>query len=211
MRQQQQANKNRSPLADPGWAYVESPDLDSFSAEEWALLDRQRNPYLAAQVATQALDMLRAQADAPSFGYQINNYGHCLQAASMALRDGCDEETVVCSLFHDIGFIVCNESHGAFAAELLRPYVSERNVWMLVRHAHFQTVHMPTHPAVDLTTRERWRGHPWFDYTAGWVAKYDQNSINANYDTLPLSAFEPMVHRVFARPPRVCPFPGWDD
>ncbi|MCG8355556.1 MAG: phosphohydrolase [Kiloniellales bacterium] len=201
----------RSPLADPAWSYIEKTSLDDFTTEDWAQLDAQRAPYLAEQVARQALDMLAAQKHAPSFGYQINNYEHCLQAATLALRDGRDEETVVCTLFHDLGFVVCNETHGAFAATLLRPYVSERNVWMLVRHMYFQTVHCPSHPAIDPNLRERWRGHPHFDYAADWVARYDQNSIDAKIDTLPLADFEPMVQRVFSRPPKAVPIPGLED
>ena len=201
----------RSPLAEADWAYVEKTALDDFTTTDWALLDSQRGPYLAAQVAPQALEMLAAQKDAPSFGYQINNYGHCLQTATLALRDGQDEESVVCALFHDLGFVACNESHGAFAAELLRPYVSERNVWMLRRHMYFQTVHCASHPAVDPDLRERWRGHPHFEYTADWVARYDQNAADADYDTLPLAAFEPLVQRIFARPPKQSPLPGMED
>ena len=36
-------------------------------------------------------------------GFPIDRYTHCLQAATRALRDGRDEEYVVCALLHDIG------------------------------------------------------------------------------------------------------------
>lgn len=118
---------------------------------------------------------------------------------------------MVCSLFHDLGFVVCNETHGAFAAQLLRPYVSERNVWMLVRHMYFQTLHCAGHPAINPALRERWRGHPHFEYTAAWVARYDQNAIDPGIENLRLADFEPMVNRVFARPPRAAALPGLED
>ncbi len=197
----------RSPLAEPGWSYIERTNLEDFTAADWALMNAQRAPYMAAEPARQALDMLAAQKDAASFGYQINNYEHCLQAATLALRDGQDEETVVVALFHDLGFVTCNDSHGDFAAALLRPYVSERAVWMLERHMHFQTIHCPTFPGIDTEVRERWRGHPWFEWTADWVRKYDIASIDAGIENAPLSAFEPMVHRVFGRPPQAPPIP----
>jgi predicted HD phosphohydrolase len=196
-----------SQLADPGWRHVDKTSLDDFTAGDWALLDAQRAPYLAGERARQALEMLAAQKDAPSFGYQVNNYEHCLQAATMALKDGQDEETVVVSLFHDLGFVTNNETHGEFAAQFLRPYVSDRNVWMLERHMYFQTVHLPTYPGIDTGIRERWRGHEWFEWTAEWVRKYDVASIDAALDTAALTVFEPMVQRVFARPPREAPVP----
>jgi predicted HD phosphohydrolase len=196
-----------SQLLKSDWRYVEASLLDDFSAGDWQLLDRQRGPYLADERARQALEMLAVQVDAPTFGYRINNYEHCLQSATMALADGRDEETVVASLFHDLGFITNNETHGAFAAALLRPYVSERNAWMLERHMYFQTLHCPSNAKLDPDLRERWRGHPDFEYTAEWVAKYDVTSIDPNYQNAPLEVFVPLVQRVFARPPKAPPLP----
>jgi len=197
----------RSPLAEPGWSYIEKGNLEDFSAEDWAAMNVQRGPYLATEIAKQALQMLAAQKDAPSFGYQINNYEHCLQAATLALRAGEDEETIVVSLFHDLGFVTCNESHGEFAAAMLRPYVSERSTWMLERHMIFQAIHCPTYPGVEVEAREKWRGHPDFEWSAEWVRKYDIGTIVAEIENAPLSAFEPMVQRIFARPPKTMPLP----
>lgn len=190
----------KSPLLRRQWSYVAPVTLDDFSAADWALLDRQRRPYLAEERARQGLDMLAAQASAPTFGYQINNYQHCLQTATMVWRDGLDEETIVLSLFHDLGFITNNETHGEFAAALLRPYVSEKNRWMVERHMYFQAIHCAAHPAIDPNVRERWRGHPHFEYTAQWVARYDAISIDPAYQSAPLETFAPMVHRVFSNP-----------
>ncbi len=196
-----------SALSQPDWQHVRKTNLEAFTAEDWALLNAQRAPYLAEERARQALEMLAAQKNAPSFGYEINNYEHCLQAATFALEDGQDEETVVVALFHDLGFVTSNETHGEFAAQFLRPVISEKNVWMLERHMYFQTVHLPSYPDIDTAIRERWRGHEWFEWTADWVRKYDIGSIDAAAETAPLSVFEPMVHRVFGRPPREMPLP----
>lgn len=194
-----------SPLARTDWSYVDKPDLDAFTAVDWQVLDRQRVVYDAEQRAAQALRMLAAMADDTTFGYAINNYRHCLQSATMALRDGHDEETVVVALFHDIGFITCPETHGAFAAALLGPLISDRNIWMLEHHDLFQGHHVHDHPDTDPNARARWHGHPHFDWTAEYVARYDQNAISATYENAPLDAFVPMVNRVFARPPKIRP------
>jgi predicted HD phosphohydrolase len=194
---------SRSPLARPDWRYVEKPALEDFRAEDWALLERQRRLYYADEQARQVLRMLAVTAEDPTFGYQVSiPYGHGLQAATMAMRDGQDEETVVVALLHDIGFVTCPATHEEFAAALLGPYVSEKNEWMLRHHAIFQQVHVHEHPDVDRHERERWRGHPYFEWTATFVEQYDQRAIRADYDTAPLEVFAPMVFRLFARPPR---------
>ena len=120
----------------------------------------------------------------------------------MVMRDGLDEETIVVALLHDIGFITCPSAHGEFAAALLGAYVSERHYWMLRRHAIFQDIHSPHYPGVDVNARERWRGHPHFEWAAEFVAKYDQAACDPNYDEAPLDVFVPMVERIFARAPR---------
>ncbi|MCP5152695.1 MAG: phosphohydrolase [Ectothiorhodospiraceae bacterium] len=179
---------------------MEKTSLDALTPAEWAVLERQRNAYLRDHQAEQALRLLTASAGDPSFGYTVNMYRHALQSATMALRDGLDEETVVVTLLHDIGFLACPCGHGEMAAALLGPYVSERNRWMLARHAIFQDHHVAGHPGAG--RRERWRGHPHFAWTAEWVARYDQNAQDASYDCAPLEVFEPMVRRIFAREPR---------
>jgi predicted HD phosphohydrolase len=121
----------------------------------------------------------------------------------LALRDGLDEEDIVVCLLHDVGFIACPDSHGEFAAALLGCYVSERNHWMLQRHALFQDAHCPHHPLAQVDARERWRGHPHFEWAATFVDRYDQAAIDPNYECAPLSEFEPMVMRLFARVPRI--------
>ena len=190
---------SRSPLADSAWRYLEKIPLEELSREDWVLLEGQRAAYLARYQAEQALRLLSAGEHDPCFGYQVNNYRHCLQSATMVLRDGLSEEDVVVALLHDVGFIACPMLHGDFAASLLGAYVSERNHWMLRHHATFQNLHSPHMPGVNQHERERWRGHPHFDWTAEFVARYDQTAADPNYPCEPLQTFVPMVERIFAR------------
>ena len=191
----------RTPLLKAGWRYVSSPAMERMTAEDWRSLDTQRALYRTELQAEQALRLLRVQRDDSSFGYPINNYRHCLQSASLAYRDAQDEETVVVALFHDVGFDACPRLHGAFAAALLGSYISERNAWMLAHHQVFQDHHIGEHydAGIDREARERWRGEPHFDWTADFVARYDQAAMDSDYDSLPLEHFEPMVRRLFAR------------
>lgn len=192
-----------APLAVPGWQHVDKISMAEFRAPDWTLLERQKAGYLPDRQAAQVLAWLRLMEGDASWGYQITMFQHGLQAATMAWRDGLDEETVAVTLLHDIGFMVCASNHGAIAAALLAPYVSEANAWMLAHHQIFQNVHLHEHPGdADPDERERWRGHPHFAWTAEFLARYDVPSNDPHYETAPLSFFEPMVRRLFARPPK---------
>ena len=174
--------------------------MDDLSRSDWENLSQYRKVYNREQQAKQALALLEVQKDAPSYGFRVNNYRHCLQSATMVLRDGGDDEAIVVALFHDLGFSVCPDNHGEFSAVLLANYISEQHYWMLGHHAIFLNYHAQTHPTVEWNAREQFRGHPHFEYTAEWVARYDQTSIQTQYDTAPLHFFEPFVYRVFTRP-----------
>ena len=195
----------RDRLLCPDWQYIEHRNLDDYCAQDWAVLNRQRAEYLAEERAKQALELLAASRNAPTFGYLINNYEHCLQTATLLHRDGHDEETVVTGLFHDIGFIVCPENHERFAADLLRPFVSEKNAWMLEHHGIFQRIHLhgfyESEDADFINAREQWRGHRYFDWTEEFVERYDIVAINPGIESLPIEFFEPMVRRVFSYSP----------
>jgi predicted HD phosphohydrolase len=50
--------------------------------------------------------------------------------------------------------------------------------------------------------REAFRGHEYFQQTAEFCEKYDQTAFDPDYESMPLSAFEPMVMKLFAAPKR---------
>ena len=174
--------------------------MDDLSQSDWDNLSKYRTKYNREQQAKQALAMLEVQKDDPSYGFRVNNYRHCLQSATMVYRDGGDDEAIVVALFHDLGFNVCPDNHGEFSATLLANYISEKHYWMLIHHAKFLNHHAKTHSSVDWNARDQYRGHPHFEYTADWVERYDQTSIQTQYDTAPLEFFEPFVYRLFNKP-----------
>ena len=167
----------RSPLADSAWHYLDKIALEDLSHDDWVMLEGQRSAYLVRHQAAQALRLLSASEHDPCFGYQVNNYRHCLQSATMVLRDGLPEEDVVVALLHDVGFIACPLLHGDFAATLLGAYVSERNHWMLRHHAVFQNLHSPNMPGVDPHERERCRRTAartaWRDLVGNCLSAFD--------------------------------------
>ncbi len=191
-------NDGPAPLMRSQWRRIDKRSLEDCRADEWHVLSTQKRDYLNERCADEVLRMLRIQADDPSFGYSVNMYQHCLQTATMMYRDNLPEEDIVVGLLHDIGYMVCPEAHGSFAALLLRPYISDRNHWMLEHHEVFQQVHFHEMDGIDPNERDKWRDHPHFDWTAEFIAKYDQLAINIDAEILPIETFEPMVRRVFA-------------
>src|SRR6056300_675191 len=49
-------------------------------------------------------------------GFPIDRLDHCLQTATLAYRDGRDEEYVVCALLHDVGDSLGSYNHPDVAA-----------------------------------------------------------------------------------------------
>lgn len=135
-------------------------------------------------------------------GFAVDRLEHSLQSATLAYRDGMDEEYVVCALLHDIGDILASANHAELGATVLRPFVSDDNWWMLHHHGIFQGYYFFHYLGLDRNMRDQFHGHPAFEKTAMFCARHDQNAFDPNYDTMPLEAFVPMVQRVMARPKR---------
>ena len=150
-------------------------------------------------VVDRIFDMLK-QLDVDWGGYKINRYQHSLQTATRAHRDGADEDLVVAALFHDIGDIIAPYNHCELAAAMLKPHVSKKTHWIIENHGIFQGYYFHHHLGGDRNARDRFKDHPWYDDCVYFCHNYDQNSFDPDYDTLPLSFFEPMVRRIFANP-----------
>ena len=133
-------------------------------------------------------------------GYAVDRLTHSLQSATRAQRDGRDDEYVACALLHDIGDTLACTNHAQLAATVLEPFVSEKNHWIVEHHGIFQGYYFFHHLGLDRDMRDRFRDHPHWKDCAEFCEKYDQNSFDPAYDTLPLEHFEPLVATVFAEP-----------
>lgn len=173
--------------------------LDRATEEDLQLLGR----HLAADhkgLADRVLAHLGALAG-QACGLQVDRLEHSLQTATRAHRDGADEETVVCALLHDIGDGLAPDNHGAFASEIVRPFVSEETYNIVRYHPEFQGYFFFERMGADRNMRERHRGRPWFEAAHEFCEKWDMPAFDPAYDSAPLSFFEPMVRRLFDRPP----------
>lgn len=173
--------------------------MENGTAEEYQLLDRCEREYVAG-TADRVLALLQGLQDSMA-GYRIDRLGHSLQTATRAQRDDASGEMVVAALLHDIGDGLAPQNHGEFAASILKPYVSADTHWIIKHHGVFQGYYFFHHLGADRNLRDRYRDHPCFDACADFCERWDQNSFDPDYDTLPLSHFEPMVRELFAREP----------
>ncbi|WP_295546784.1 HD domain-containing protein [uncultured Pseudacidovorax sp.] len=133
-------------------------------------------------------------------GFPVDRYTHSLQTATRALRDGRDEEYVVCALLHDIGDTLGAFNHPDIAAAILQPFVSEENHWMVKHHGIFQGHYFFHHIGLDRDLREQFRNHPHFERTAEFCELYDNPAFDPKGETLPMAEFEPMLRRLMAEP-----------
>ena len=169
--------------------------------EDYDLIGRELAEHKANHLTDHILDTLKAMAG-PLLGYQVDRFQHCLQSATRALRNGEDDEMVVAALLHDVGDPIAPENHSAVAADILRPYVSDRTHWIIRHHGLFQGYYYFHHLGADRDAREAFRDHEWFDDCAAFCEEYDQNCFERNHDTMALEEFEPMVRDLFSRDSR---------
>ncbi len=139
------------------------------------------------------------QLDESLSGYQVTRLGHSLQTATRAWRDGGDTDWVVSALLHDVGDIFAPYNHDEYAAAILKPFVREQCTWVVKTHGDFQLLYFGEHVGADPMKRDRHKGHVYYDDCAEFCERWDQSSFDPDYDTKPLSFFEPMVHEVFGR------------
>ena len=133
-------------------------------------------------------------------GFPVDRFQHSLQTATRALHDGRDDEYVACALLHDIGDTLGPFNHFDIAAAILKPFVSEPNLWMVQHHGIFQGYYFFHHIGLDRDLRDQFAAHPHYTRTEEFCALYDNPAFDPKAPTLPLAEFEPVLRRVFAAP-----------
>lgn len=175
-------------------------NIGNSSAEDWEIITRSSAPFIAALPDRVLAHLALLEGDFG--GLPVDRLTHCLQTATLAHRDGRDDEYTVCALLHDIGDVLGSYNHADIAASILQPFVSEANHWMIEKHAIFQGHYFFQHLGLDRNMRDQFKDHPYYRQTVEFCALYDAPAFDPKRDTLPLAFFEPMVRSVFAKPRR---------
>jgi predicted HD phosphohydrolase len=170
-------------------------DLEGLSKTDFDTLHRE---VTGAQINTPArirslLGLLRNEHG----GFAVDQLTHCLQTATRAFRDGADDEVIVFALCHDMGKSVSWINHAAIVAEMVRPFLSERIYWLARTHQDFQGRFYYHHSGQDPSTYLKYKDHEHFDLALRFSA-WDTASFDPDYDTLPLSHFDPLIDKFFS-------------
>ena len=187
-------------MSDASHARARFTSMEQGTADDWAVISSYF-PDFARGLPDRVLAHLRL-LDGDYGRFAVDRLTHSLQTATLAHRDGRDEEYVVCALLHDIGDTLGSFNHSDVAAAVLKPFVSEANHWMVQKHAIFQGYYYFHLLGLDRDMRERFRGEEHFDYTAEFCNDFDQPAFDPDYATLPLEHFEPLVRQLMAAPKR---------
>jgi predicted HD phosphohydrolase len=175
-------------------------DMKEGTKEDWALIATDFQKFSKALPDRVLAHLKLLEGDYG--GFPVDRLHHSLLTATLAMKDGRDEEYIVCALLHDIGDTLGSFNHPDIAAAILKPFVSEKNNWMVEKHGIFQGYYYFHHLGLDRNMREQFRGHEHYVYTAEFCEKYDSAAFHPGQECFPLEAFEPMVRRVFERPKR---------
>ena len=96
--------------------------------------------------------------------------------------------------------MIAPDNHSEVIASILRPYISEKNHWVLKHHGLFQGYYYFHHIGGDRNARERYKDHPFYQDCVDFCEKWDQTSFDPDYPTQSLEYFEPMVRKVLTPP-----------
>jgi predicted HD phosphohydrolase len=173
--------------------------MEDGTREDYEFLDRSEREYALGlpDIILGALEKL----DHTLQGYPVSRLEHSLQTATRALRDGADDELVAAALIHDVGDELAPYNHAEIAAGILRPYVRSEVTWIVEQHGLFQSYYYAHHSGGSRDGRDRFRDHPWYQACRDFCANWDQCSFDPRYEWQPLSSFEPLIRKIFTRPP----------
>jgi predicted HD phosphohydrolase len=169
--------------------------MEDSTAQDWRVIGGEFAEF-SKQLPDRVLKHLKL-LDGDYGGFPVDRLQHSLQTATRAWRDGRDDEYVVCALLHDIGDTLGSFNHFDIAAAILKPFVSDENLWMVQHHGIFQGYYFFHHIGLDRDLREQFRDHAHFARTEEFCALYDNPAFDPKAEALPLSEFEPLVRRVF--------------
>jgi predicted HD phosphohydrolase len=168
--------------------------------EDWMTIAGASSRF-SAGLADRVLDHLRL-LDGDYGGFAIDRLQHSLQTATRAYRANRDDEYVVCALLHDIGDTLGSFNHPDIAAAILKPFVTDENLWMVQNHGIFQGYYFFHYLGLDRNMRDQFQDHPFYDRTAEFCQDFDQAAFDPDYPTMAIGEFEPAVRQLLSAPVR---------
>ena len=169
--------------------------------EDWSHIAQEHAKHQKTTAATQIMDSLR-RLEAIEVGFGANQLAHSLMTATLARQDGATDEEIVAALCHDIGKLMSIPNHGAIAAEILKPYVSDDLYHTIKWHQDFQGRYYYEFLGKEGNARDRFKDEPWFATAEKLVDRWDAPAFDPDFPVDSLESFEPLVQKIFSKPIR---------
>jgi HD domain len=177
---------------------------------------RRQEQFPALPAKPTLVDILTLRLHVPWFGLPIAAARHGVQCGKLAMQAGCDEETILACLLHDMGMAVMRPDHGWWGAQLVQPYVSERVSWAIRYHQALRYYPDPAvgyeypqmyvqmlgkdykPPAYIAAAHQEALAHRWY-MTARHITLYDDYSFDRDAP-IDLDPFREIIGRHFRQP-----------
>jgi predicted HD phosphohydrolase len=174
-------------------------DMKQGTPQDWAHIAAEHGKHQLSAAAGQIMDSL-ARLEAIEVGFAANQLTHSLMAGTLARRAGASDEQVVAALCHDLGKLFSIPNHGAIAAEMLKPYVSDDIYHAVYWHQAFQGRYYFEHLGLDPEARDRFKDESWYDFAVKLVDDWDAPAFDPAFPVDSLESFRPEVERIFCSP-----------
>lgn len=172
--------------------------MDKGTQQDWEHIGKEHGPVISAM--PERVENMLLQLQNLTVGFAVDQLEHSLQTATRAVRAGADEEMVLLSLCHDIGKVISVPNHAAIAAEILKPYVSERAYHILRTHQDFQGKYYYHFMGMPNDLRKNYTQESWYQDACTFSDQYDQAGFDPDYNSLPLEHFKPLIEKFFKAP-----------
>jgi len=167
--------------------------------EHWAIIGKEHQEHYKEDAPKRILQHLRDLGDL-TLGFSCDQLQHSLMTATLARRAGASDEEVVSALCHDIGKTMSIPNHGAIAAEILKPYVSDDLYHVIKYHQDFQGAYYYNHMGRSTTMRDDHKDKSWYELACKLVDEWDAPAFDPEFEVDSLESFEPEIMRVFSQP-----------
>ena len=135
--------------------------------------------------------------EAHTLGFACDQLQHALMTGTLARRAGASDEEIVIALCHDIAKVINVPNHGAIAAEMMKPYISEDAYHVVYNHQAFQGEHYYGFMGAPTDLRKQWEDESWYPLAVKLVDEWDAPAFDPDFKVDSLESFKPLMHKIF--------------
>ena len=163
--------------------------------EEWQIIAAAHYKHFK-HTADTFIDLLKS-LEQHTLGFACDQLQHALMAGTLARRAGASNEHIVIALCHDIGKSINVPNHGAIAAEMMKPYISEDSYHVIYNHQAFQGEYYYQYLGAPTDLRLQWNDESWYPLACKLVDEWDAPAFDPDFEVDSLESFIPLMREVF--------------